>query len=136
MSDTTRYLTVADVLSLHNTVMEGLGYRPEPLRDQGLLKSALLKPEMAAHYEDADIVRQAIVLAVGISQNQPFVDGNKRTAYIVCYAFLRANGLAFRGAPLEMANQLVLLAERSDGLDAATRRFEAWLRAHVAGETP
>ncbi|MGI8913303.1 MAG: type II toxin-antitoxin system death-on-curing family toxin [Chloroflexota bacterium] len=128
----TIYLDVADVVALHNVMMERLGLRPEPLRDAGLLESALLKPQMAAHYEQADLVRQATLLAVGIAQNQPLVDGNKRTAYTISTMFLRQNGLLFQGDIIEMADQLILLAERTDGLDATTRRFEAWLRERVA----
>jgi death-on-curing protein len=131
----TKYLGVADVIALHNAMMERLGVQPEPLRDAGLLESALLKPQMAAHYEQADLIRQATLLAVGVAQNQPFVDGNKRTAFTACSVFLRQNHLLFRGDVIEMANQLILLAERTDGLDAATGRFEAWLRAHVVEET-
>jgi death on curing protein len=136
MAEDVRYLTMADVLAVHNAIMSDLGYRAEPLRDEGLLESALLKPQMAAYYENADIVRQATLLAVGIAQNQPFVDGNKRTAYIACLTFLRANGLDFRGRPLEMADQLILLAERTDTLAVATGRFEAWLRERVADAAP
>jgi death on curing protein len=136
MAEDVRYLTMADVLAVHNAIMSDLGYRAEPLRDEGLLESALLKPQMAAYYENADIVRQATLLAVGIAQNQPFVDGNKRTAYIACLTFLRANGLDFRGRPLEMADQLILLAERTDTLAVATGRFEVWLRERVADAAP
>jgi death-on-curing protein len=128
----TIYLDVADVVALHNVMMERLGSRPELLRDAGMLESAILKPQMAAHYEQADLVRQATLLAVGIAQNQPFVDGNKRTAYTVSTMFLRQNGLSFQGDIIEMADQLILVAERTDGLVAATRRFEAWLRERVA----
>jgi death on curing protein len=135
VSDTI-YLNVADVVALHNAMMERLGLRPEALRDAGLLESALLKPQMAAHYEQADLVRQATLLAVGIAQNQPFVDGNKRTAYTACSMFLRQNGLHFLGDIIEMADQLILLAERTDTLAVATRRFEAWLRERVADAAP
>ena len=71
-----RYLSVADVMALHNAMMEGMGRHPAPLRYAGLLESAVLRPQMAAYYEEADLVRQAALLAVGIAQNQPYVDGN------------------------------------------------------------
>ncbi len=86
---------------------------------------------MAAHYESADIVRQAALLAVAISQAQAFVDGNKRTAYAASETFLEMNGFEFVGIPLEMAQQLEAVASREDSLDAATDRFEAWLRERV-----
>jgi death-on-curing protein len=86
---------------------------------------------MAAYYEGADIVRQATVLAIGISRAQAFVDGNKRTAYAALDTFLRLNQLAFSGRPLDLAQQLEAVASRADSLDAATDRVEAWLRDKV-----
>jgi death on curing protein len=90
-----------------------------------------MRPQMLAYYEQADIIRQAAVLAVGISQAQAFVDGNKRTAYVAMDAFLRLNGLAYVGRPLDLAKQLEAVAERVDDLASATDRFEAWLRSNV-----
>jgi death-on-curing protein len=126
-----RYMSVADVQALHAEMMERMGERPAPLRDAGLLESAVIRPQMAAHYEDADLMRQAALLAVGISQNQPYVDGNKRTAYIALVTFLRVNGRPFEGEPIALAEQLESVATRTDSLDAATARFEDWLRSHT-----
>jgi death on curing protein len=136
MTGETVYLNLADLIALHNAMMERLGLRPEPLRDAGLLDSALLKPQMAAHYEQADLIRQATLLAVGIAQNQPFVDGNKRTAYTACTTFLRQNGILFRGDIIEMADQLILMAVRTEAIAIATSRFEAWLCERVAEAAP
>ncbi len=127
----TRYLSVADVMALHNEIMEDMGQHPAPLRDQGLLESAVLRAQMAAYYEEADLVRQAAFLAVGIAQNQPYLDGNKRTAYMAAVVFLRVNGQPFNGDRLELARELEAVATRADSLDSATRRFEDWLRQHV-----
>ena len=127
-----RYLSVADIMALHIAMMEGMAERPAPLRDAGLLESAVLRPQMTAHYEDADLARQAALLAVGIAQNQPNIDGNKRTAYIAALVFLRINGHPFRGDYLVMAQQLEAVATRTDSLDAATGRFEQWLRRHIS----
>lgn len=126
-----RYLSVADVMALHIEMMEEMGEHPAPLRDQGLLESAVHRPQMAAYYEGADLVRQAALLAVGIAQNQPYVDGNKRTGYIAATVFLRANGRPFTGDRLDLARQLESVATRTDSLDAATGRFEDWLREHI-----
>ena len=128
-----RHLSLADVMALHNEMMEGLGQHPAPLRDPGALEAAVMRPQMAAHYEGADVIRQAALLAVGISQAQAYLDGNKRTAYIAARVFLRVNGHPFAGDGLELARQLEAVAERSDSLDAATRRLEEWLRAHTTG---
>jgi death-on-curing protein len=127
-----RHLSVADVMALHQTVMERTGFAPAPLRDPGLLESAVLRPQMAAYYEEADLIRQAALLAVAISQNQPYLDGNKRTAYFASAVLLDNNGHPFVGDPLEFARQLELIAERGDSLEAATGRFEAWLRQNTS----
>ena len=127
----TRYLSATDVQTLYETMMEQMGQPDALLRDPGLLESAVLRPQMAAHYEDADLVRQAALLCVGIAQNQPFVDGNKRAAYLAATVFLRINGQPFVGEPLALAHQIEALATRPDSLAAATDRFEAWLRGQV-----
>ncbi len=105
-----------------------MGEAPAPLRDEGLLESAVMRPRMAAYYEEADVVRQGALLAAGISQAQAFLDGNKRTAYAALEVFLLHNGIAITVDPLEVARQIEALATRADSLDAATARFEAWLR--------
>lgn len=127
----TEYLTVAKVTALHEVAMERTGSTYAPLRDEGLLESAIMRSRTAAFYEGADLVRQAALLAIGISQNQPFVDGNKRTAYVALLAFLRLNDHAFVGKPLELAHQLEGVAKRTGSLEEATDKFEAWLRDHV-----
>jgi death-on-curing protein len=91
---------------------------------------------MAAYYEGADLIRQATLLAIGISQNQAFVDGNKRTAVATADAFLRLNGYKPRGNGIEFAKQLEAVAGRSDSLDAATDRFELWLRENTIATGP
>jgi len=127
-----RYLTLADVLALHQAVMERFAAASAPLRDEGALESAVMRARMAAYYKEADIVRQSDLLAVGISQAQAFLDGNKRTAFAVCDVFLRVNGLAFSGDPLELALQFEALAKREASLNKATDRFEQRLRKHVS----
>lgn len=127
----THYLTLADLVAIHEEIIERTSRSYAPLRDEGLLESAINRPRMAAHYENADIVRQAALLAVSISQAQSFVDGNKRTAYAASETFLEMNALEFVGQPIEMAKQLEVVATRDDSLDAATERFEAWLRERV-----
>ena len=126
-----RYPTLAEVIAIHEKVMRGLGEPPRPLRDEGLLESALTRPQMAAYYEEADIVRQATLLGTGISQAQAFLDGNKRTAFQTLDAFLWVNGWEYVGDPLELARQFERFAERSNEPDEAINAFEAWLRQYV-----
>src|SRR5688572_28099943 len=71
-----RYLTQPEIARIHDIFLHLTGAPPAALRDPGLLASAISRPRAAAHYEGADLVRQAALLAVGISQAQAFVDGN------------------------------------------------------------
>src|ERR671917_426710 len=126
-----RYPTLAEVIAIHEKVMRGLGEPPRLLRDEGLLESALKRPQMAAYYEGADPVRQATLLGTGISQAQAFLDGNKRTAFATLDAVLWVNGWEFVGEPLELARQFEQFAERSNEADEAIDAFEPWLRQYV-----
>jgi death on curing protein len=126
-----RYPTLAEVIAVHEKVMRGLAEAPRPLRDEGLLESALTRPQMAAYYEEADIIRQATLLGTGISQVQAFLDGNKRTAFQTLDASLWVNGWEFIGEPLELARRFEQIAERSSESDEAIGAFEAWLRHYV-----
>lgn len=132
----TRYLTVAEVIELHDRIMERTGARPEPLRDEGLLESALMRAHTAAFYEGADLVRQAVLMAVGISQNQPFVDGNKRAAFVVLDVFLRIHGHVFQGNSLALAKRIERIAEDSEKRSEETTAFEQWLRGEIRSSQP
>ncbi|HEV8634399.1 MAG TPA: type II toxin-antitoxin system death-on-curing family toxin [Chloroflexota bacterium] len=129
----TRHLSLGEVIALHEQVMERMGATPAPFRagGEGLLESTVMRPRMAEYYEGADMIRQAALLAIGISQAQAFLDGNKRTAFAASRVFLRVNGYRQAAASLEMAKELEAVATRADSLEAATARFEAWLRADV-----
>ena len=63
----------------------------DALLNEDQLESALARPRNAAAYEGADLPRQAAALFWGITSDHPFRDGNKRTAVVLLYAFLRAN---------------------------------------------
>src|ERR687889_2755411 len=106
-----RYPTLAEVIAIHEKVLRGPGEAPRPLRDEGLLESTLTRPQMAAYYEGADVVRQATLLGTGISQAQAFLDGNKRTAFQTLDAFLWVNGWQYAGEPLELARRFEQLGE-------------------------
>lgn len=128
-----RWLDVAEVVALHESIMRHMGWAPAPLRDEGALESAIMRPRMAAHYEEADLIRQAALLAIGISQAQAFVDGNKRTADAALELFLHINGVELTVDPLAVARELERVAEAEDRAGAA-EAFEAWLRQAIAGQ--
>src|SRR5680860_756048 len=127
----TRYLTVAEVIVIHDEIMLRSGYGAEGWRDEGLLESALMRAQAAEYYEGADLVRQAVLMAVGISQNQPFVDGNRRAAYGVLDVFLRINGLEFTGDPIELAKHFEDTAEPEEDRNAGTDRLVEWIGERV-----
>ena len=127
----THYLSLAEIIAIHESAMRRLGVEPKALRAEGVLESAVMRPQMAAYYEGADIVRQAALLGVGISQAQAFLDGNKRTAYLALNTFLRMNGLTYASDRLELARQFEQVAERSRDPDRASDAFEAWLSERV-----
>ena len=124
------YPSVLDVLGLHRFIMERMGQTPA-LRDEGALDSALMRPAMAAQYEGADLATQAVRLITGIALAHPFVDGNKRTAYLAGDTFLRLNGQRFTGDPLELARQIEAVLTRQGSLEEAEAAFVEWLRARI-----
>ena len=134
----TSYPTIADVMAIHEEVMSWFGLGPNPIRDENALDSAISRTRMAEFYEDADLLRQAALLAVGISQAQAFLDGNKRSALAATDAFLRRNGIDLRSvcSSLEFARELERVAERPGERTAATEDFEGWLRERLAPVSP
>ncbi len=124
------YLAVSEVLYIHEQVM-AQDKQQALLTDEGKLESALMRPQMAAHYEEADLVRQAALLVSGIALAHAFVDGNKRTALIAGETFLDKNGYTLAAEPLEFAEAILALVNRSDSLESATDRLEAWIQARL-----
>jgi death on curing protein len=117
-----------DALALHNRLL-ALHGGAAGLRDDAFLKSALARPQqLLAHAEAPDIIDMATAYTAGIVRNHPFVDGNKRTGFVVGILFLELNGYRFT-AKEEAAAQAVLgLAAGS--LDEAG--YIAFLRGSVA----
>lgn len=83
------------------------------VRDEGLLASALAKPKNLLAYseEPPDLAALAASYASGIVRNHPFVDGNKRTAYVVCRTFLLLNGRDLSATSEEKYLTFLKLAE-------------------------
>jgi death on curing protein len=94
------------------------------IRDEGLFESALARPLNRASYGDPDIAELAAVYAIGLIKNHPFVDGNKRTAYVALELFLRLNGLRF---PISDADAVITTLRLAAG-DIPEDEFIAWVR--------
>ena len=99
----------------------------EGVRDQGLLESALERPQNLFFYADkpVDMPRLAASYAYGIATNHPFIDGNKRTALVVSQTFLALNGYAFIGSFPEEYDIFIKLAAGQMDEEALAQWFAA-----------
>ena len=115
------------VLAIHQRQIAEHG-GGDGVRDIGLLESALARPQNIAVYEpEADISRLAASYAFGIINNRPFIDGNKRTGYIVMELYLLKNGFQLIATPADKYITILKLAEGNLTED----ELAAWLREHV-----
>ena len=116
-----------DALALHDRLL-ALDGGAVGIRNLGLLQSARARPQQLRAYGAApDTIDMAAAYMVGIARNHPFVDGNKRTAFVVGVLFLETNGYRFI-ATEEDATQAVL-GLASGAIDEA--QFTRWLRANA-----
>jgi len=114
-------------LAIHARMLTLHGGAPG-LRDEGLLQSALARPrQLFAYAESPSLIAMAAAYIVGIVRNHPFVDGNKRTGFVVGVLFLETNGCRFM-APEEDATRVVL--NLAAGL-VDEEAFATWLGNHV-----
>lgn len=97
------------------------------IRDPGLLESALARPANRAAYGDPDVAELAAVYAVAIAHNHPFLDGNKRTAYVALELCLRLNGLRF---PVSDAEAAVAVLQLAAG-EISDDEFTMWVRQNA-----
>jgi death on curing protein len=120
----TNYLTTVEVLAMHSAQIARYG-GSEGVRDMGLLEAALFRPQTGYY---SDLIAEAAALWESLSQNHPFIDGNKRTAFDATYSFLRLNGWAI------VADANKATATISDLYESGQFNFEileAWLRANT-----
>ncbi len=94
------------------------------IRDEGLLESALARPLNRAGYGEPDTVELAAVYAIAIARNHPFIDGNKRAAYVAMVLFLALNGIAF--VP-NYADAVIMMLTMAAG-EVSDEAFVDWVR--------
>jgi death-on-curing protein len=104
------WIDEADVLAIHDRLLDlhggGVG-----LREDSLLKSALARPlQHAAYSSDVDTIDLAMLYTPGIVRNHPFVDGNKRTGFVIGILFLELNGYRFTASEADAAQAVLDLA--------------------------
>ncbi|MSP01021.1 MAG: type II toxin-antitoxin system death-on-curing family toxin [Acetobacteraceae bacterium] len=97
------------------------------LRDSGLLDSALARPSNHAGYGEPEVVELAALYAIAITRNHPFVDGNKRTAYVALETFLALNGWLF---PVSDAEAVVMTLALAAG-EIGDAEFTDWVRMNA-----
>lgn len=101
---------------------------PAGIRDESLLASALARPQHKALYGSPDVAELAASYAFGIARNHPFVDGNKRTAFVALEVFLDFNGYELVASDESCVLKMLDLAagniEETD--------FAQWIREHLA----
>jgi death-on-curing protein len=123
-----RYLSVNEVLELHNRVMQASG-GSLGLLDLGGLESAVAQPRMVFSGEELypTLPEKAAALGFSLIQNHPFLDGNKRTGHAALETFLVLNGHEIKATVDEQ--QTVLL--RVAASDMKREAFLEWLRDHI-----
>ncbi len=97
------------------------------LRDESLLLSALARPRNLAVYGRPDIAGLAAAYALGIARNHAFVDGNKRTAWVVAEVFLLKNGYELTAGDREGVEVMLAVADGS----MPESKLAAWIRGSI-----
>jgi death on curing protein len=127
----TLWLSLRDALAIHDEQLAEHGGAAD-VRDMRLLENALARPLNRAGYGDPDIAELAAVYAFSIVRNHPFVEGNKRTGYVLLETFLELNGALFAVTDAEVVIAILQLAAG----DTSEEVFIDWVRAstRVPGE--
>jgi death-on-curing protein len=122
------WLQKALVLAIHERQLAEHG-GSAGVRDDGLLESALARPQQSYAYGDPapDLADLGAALAHGLARNHPFVDGNKRTAHVTYRVFLELNGEELEATDEEKYVAMLALAEGK----LTERGFAAWLRERL-----
>jgi len=104
------YPTLQEVLAIHELSIERYGGAPG-VRDMGAIEAALFRPQ-SGYY--VDIIEEAAALIESLLINHPFVDGNKRTAFAVCYVFLEINGCLLASEPVWLYSRIMVWLEQKE----------------------
>jgi death-on-curing protein len=115
------------ILAVHDDQLAEHGGRAG-VRDAGLLESALARPMQLAAYGDPDHCDLAAAYGYGLAKNHPFVDGNKRTAFVAVELFLELNGATLTASDADCV--LTMLAVAAGDIDEPG--FARWIRDHHA----
>lgn len=105
-----KFITVAQALAIHNQQLSGFG-GIEGVIDEGKLESALYRPVNIANYNsEASLYDLAAAIGYGIAINHPFIDGNKRTAFVVMVVFLDINQVELEASEIDVVQIMLGIA--------------------------
>ncbi len=123
-----RYLTVNEVLDIHQRVLNRFGGAPG-IRDFGLLQSAVAQPQLIFSGRELypTVDSKAAAIGFALIQNHPFVDGNKRVGYVALEFFLFANGYDLETSATD-AEQIVTAVASGH---ANREDLAAWIEGHL-----
>lgn len=121
------YVSYVEAVFLHIKLMRSSGETRLGVGDRGLIESALARPQQAARYENADLIRQAATLCFGLIKNHPWVGGNKRTATAIVEDFLLRNGVEMVATIREVVEAVLAVEADRWGVD----EIDDWLRQHT-----
>jgi death-on-curing protein len=119
------WLTRSECLLLHDMMLDQYG-GCSGIRDEGLLESALARPQQLHHYGKPTMPEMAAAYTAGIVKNHPFLDGNKRTGFMMGAGFLERNGYEFLASETEVVIRTLALAA-GEMTEAA---YADWLQAN------
>ena len=111
------------VLTLHEQSLAEFG-GAAGIRDEGLLDSALGKPENLLAYSKPTLFELAASYGFGLVKNHPFIDGNKRAGFTVAVVFLELNGFRFHATEADAAVRTLALAAG----EMSQAEYAAWLK--------
>lgn len=111
------------VLTIHSDQLSQHGGTPG-LRDETLLESSLARPRHLLTFDAPDCFDLAAAYGYGLVKNHPFIDGNKRTAFMTLYVFLRLNGWVLEVPEVEV----VMMIEQLSIDETSQAQLADWLR--------
>jgi death on curing protein len=121
------WIDAAVILAVHEEQLAEHG-GAAGIRDANMLESALARPRNLAHYGEPDAAALAAAYGFGLARNHPFIDGNKRSAFVAVELFLQLNGLRLDAPDVDCV--MVMLSLAAGEIDEPA--FAAWLRERSA----
>jgi death on curing protein len=126
------WIDKSDALAIHDELLGQHG-GAQGIRDETLLESALARAQQHfAYAEKPDVIEMAAAYMSGIVRNHPFVDGNKRTGFVVGTLFLELNGYVFTAGEVEATHAVLSLAAGK----LSEAQLVVWLRDNVKRGAP